>query len=437
LPERDPFAVAGDDQPWINGEWLFEAAIYPLWRASGHSGVSVAVALFAAALFAGGFLRGALRGAAGSALFIAVVSWFGALVRIDARPATLAMAFPPLALIVLESRGKAGARIIAYAVLTAVWINVHPSALIAPVLVVLHGIPPALARAGIRQHIWAALASAAALLVSPHGLNGVLAPLHLVRTIEDRSYVNLEWLPSAPAMFPLLYLTIAAAALVFLLRRSFREDAGHFAIFAIFAVLAMRSVRHQDLYFATLPFLLAGRLAGYRPSLDRLAAAAAGVLLIMAALGAPFATGLDPRRFPIESVERLKASGLRGNIFNADQLGGYLIWTFYPERRVLHDGRNELFDTYLAEYARARLDSRHWKALLEKYQVMLAVDEYHRETMTVTDAVSGARRVVPASEIYFPRERWALIAFDEAAMVFARRDAHSAEVIERWEIRRK
>ena len=52
-------------------------------------------------------------------------------------------------------------------------------------------------------------------------------------------------------------------------------------------------------------------------------------------------------------MARLRASGLHGRIYNPDQFGGYLIWSFYPERRVLTDGRNELHRTYIAEFAGA------------------------------------------------------------------------------------
>jgi len=41
----------------------------------------------------------------------------------------------------------------------------------------------------------------------------------------------------------------------------------------------------------------------------------------------------------------------------------------------------------------------------------------------VTDVASGQRRALPASLVRYRRKQWALIAFDDAAMVFARRDA--------------
>jgi hypothetical protein len=145
--------------------------------------------------------------------------------------------------------------------------------------------------------------------------------------------------------------------------------------------------------------------------------------------------GIDANRFPLRAVERMKAAGLRGNVYDADQFGGFLIWSLYPERRVLTDGRNELYRTYIAEYSRARLDERAWRALLRKYAVDLAVDEYRPSRMEVMNAVTGQRSLVPASLVYWPRSDWALIAYDRAAMVFARRAAFPNAVIAKWEIR--
>ena len=100
---------------------------------------------------------------------------------------------------------------------------------------------------------------------------------------------------------------------------------------------------------------------------------------------------------------------------------------------MLTDGRNELYRGYIAEYARARGDQRAWRALLRKYRIDLAVDEY-RPPLQVIDGVTGARREMPAWLAYWPRSEWALIAQDEAGMVFARRAAFGEEWIGKWEL---
>jgi hypothetical protein len=193
-------------------------------------------------------------------------------------------------------------------------------------------------------------------------------------------------------------------------------------LFALFAVLAIRHVRNQNLYFAALPLLVPPmRFAMNRAT--RIALAAASIApLVFVAMREPHSVGVDAKRFPVRAVARLRASRLQGNIYDADQFGGYLIWSFYPQRRVATDGRNELYRDFIALDARAHADSRAWHALLDVYRIDLAVDEY-APPLSVIDATTGAKREVPASMARYRRRDWALIAFDDVAMVFARRAA--------------
>jgi hypothetical protein len=199
-------------------------------------------------------------------------------------------------------------------------------------------------------------------------------------------------------------------------------------LLAGFAFLAVHHVRNQGLFFAAFPVLMPR--FEIRRAMAMIGAAAA---IVLVALTADHRLGIASERFPVRAIARLQATGLSGNIYNPDQFGGFLIWSFYPQRRVLTDGRNELHRTFIPEYAHARSDQRAWRALLAKYRIDLAVEEY-RPPLPVRDAVTGAQTTMPASLAYWPRADWALIAFDEAGMVFARRKAFAPGTIGKWEI---
>src|SRR5207244_2171450 len=62
-----------------------------------------------------------------------------------------------------------------------------------------------------------ALASTAALLVNPYGWRAVTAPFELSALAGSGEFVNAEWLPSDPKLFPLLYVTAAAVVIALLL----------------------------------------------------------------------------------------------------------------------------------------------------------------------------------------------------------------------------
>jgi hypothetical protein len=397
LPASDPFAVASDRGPWINGEWLFDVVLYPLQQAIGFSGLTILRALFVAALFA--FLA--------KDPVVAAIAFAGANPLLDVRPSSVAALFTAIAIAIARRSW------IAFAVLTAIWINVHPSALLAPVIMLV-----------LTRSIPRTFASFAALFVNPFGWRAIAAPLSLNALVMSGAFTNAEWQHSSPYVFPILFITIAAGIVLFVKYRQ-----GEVVLFAILALLAVLHVRHQPLYFAALPMLL--------PPIEwkKTGLLVAIAALLFAVVTAPHGLGLLRHRWPVAATARLKASGLRGNIYNPDQFGGFLIWSFYPERRALTDGRNELYRTFNAEYAAARVNGRAWNALLRKYAIDLAVDEYRRQQVIVVDAITKQQRHLPSSLVYWPRAEWALIGYDDVGMVFARRAAFPVEVIQRWEIR--
>ncbi len=436
LPARDPFGLASGAVPWHDGEWLFQLLLYGLHALGGEAGLSIARAIAVAALAGWLFHRARRDSSPAAALLLVAVAMTGADARLAVRPEIagilLAAGVTSLALGALTAR-----RIGAIALASIVWMNLHPSALLAPLIVGAAAAGRIAAgerqRADLGRFLSAIAVALLALLVNPWGWRGIAAPIELARLASARTFINAEWLPSDPSLVPFLYAAIAGGAALLAWRRS-RSTLPHALLFAIFALLAIRYVRNLGFFFATLPILLAAampKLASRAGSIIAVAAAAAVAIALPLHRG--LGAGTDRDRFPVAAVDQLLASDLEGNIYNPDQFGGYLIWRTYPERRVLTDGRNELYVDFLRDFPRARSDSREWKRLLDRYDIALAVEEYRPGTVRVTDAATGRVAERSPARVYFPRSAWALIGFDRVAMVFARRDAFAPDVISRLE----
>ncbi|HEV7919821.1 MAG TPA: hypothetical protein VGR02_03420 [Thermoanaerobaculia bacterium] len=402
LPLTDPFAIASDRVPWINGEWLFQVAARCIELLGGLTAVWIARALLVGAIFVIGWRTS-------NAPLLASLAFLGGHQQLDARPSAAAALLLVLAIATVRKP-------ILFVLVTIVWINVHPSALLAPLVALL-----------LTREPRTMAASAVALLVNPFGWRGIAAPLALTSYVGSGELVNAEWLPSPPLVFPMLYITVVIAAVLFALSKDKRSDLWRTLLLAVFAALAIRHVRNQGLWFAAFPMLAVGG-GGLKPVLRWLAP----VPILYVLITTPHTKVMAPGRFPVRAVPLL--GQLRGNIYNPDQFGGYLIHAVYPERRVLTDGRNELYHRFNQEYAVAREDGRAWNALLRKYRIDLAVDEY-RPPLDVINGVTGAHQSMPASLAYWPRAKWALIGYDDAAMVFARRAAYPREVLEKLEVR--
>ena len=392
LPLTDPFAVASEKSEWIDGEWLYEVVLYAAHALVGLKGLSWLKGLLAAAIFTIAFA--ATRRDHESALLVSAIAFAGAMPVLDLRPSGVAA----LMIVLMLAARSTWLRI----VIAIVWINVHPSALLAPIV-------------GARAKVRDALLIALALLVNPHGWKAIASPIELTAFVRSGTFVNAEWLPSSPLLYPFLYVAIVIAIVAFVAEP--KRDWWRIALLTMFAILAVRHVRNQPLFFAAFAMLV--RLPKLRPAIQY---AASAIAIAIVALSTDHRLGVPPERFPIRAVAHLQASGLRGNIYNPDQFGGFLIWSFYPERRVLTDGRNELYRTFIPEWQQAREDGRKWNALLRKYKIDIAVEEY-RPPLKVTDAATGRVTEMPAHLAYWPRQQWVMIARDEAAMVFVRRAA--------------
>ncbi|HEY3055254.1 MAG TPA: hypothetical protein VGK31_04895 [Thermoanaerobaculia bacterium] len=423
VPLYDPFAVASAHIPWINGEWLYEVALYCVWAIGGLAAIPWAHAAFVGLIFTIAFVFALREKDVSVAALLTAIAFACIAVRMVVRPSTVAALFVVLAIAILEERpGRTIATsALYYTLLTILWINVHPSALLAPII--------AAATIYLDRRRWIlAAASAAALLVNPYGVRGITAPLELMSMQREGGFVNTEWLPSPPQLFPFLYLAFIGGVLAFALVKDKRPWAWRAAIFAVLFVLAAAHVRNQTLFFPALPLLVPwnrrGRLS---PTVMGVTTAA---IVALPLFSLPHA-GVSVH-FPVRAVLRLKASGLPGTIYTADQFGGFLIWNFYGQRRVTTDGRNELFRQYIAEDEAAHRDSRARADLFRKYHVAIAVDEYS-PPINVIDPRSRRSQRLPASLVWYPRREWALIAYDDLAMVFARRSAFPPDVIRRFE----
>lgn len=437
LPGVDPLAIGSARVQWIDGSWLFQVVLALFRGVASDEGVWLARATVTAALLFAITAITRRRTSDVTALILCSAALWGAWHRLDARPETAGVVCAVLAVLLMQSSHRL--RPLWYLLLTVVWINLHPSALLAPVIASCGVIDALLRRNGLPPRLMQFAAGCAGLFVNPWGWEGVVAPFRLARQVGSGGFVNLEWLPSSPATFPLLYLTVAAIVLLLIndrMRHPFEA-----LLLAVLAFLAIRWVRNHAFFFLLMP-LLATPLVELRDEVrarwDRVALVT-GFALIAGASSVVLRWGIEPgvdsTRFPIRTAAMIESLGLRGNVYVPDQFGGYVMWQLYPEKRVLIDGRNELYAALIPRILRARRDSREWQNLFTEFDLRIAVEEHATQPLEVMDPRTGETVHSSSSLAYFPREQWALVAVDPASMLFVRRDAADPAVLQRIEYR--
>jgi hypothetical protein len=288
-----------------------------------------------------------------------------------------------------------------------------------------------------------------ALLVNPFGWSLFAVPVRLAHLVDQPYIPNPEWISPVFSQAPFLYLAIAVASVLLILRE---RRADRWILFIMAAVLALRHIRNVGLFFVLLPAAVAPALASWRaltasgddhdrpqPRANLLATVAAMVLAVSIA-AAPwprFGFGFAKEYYPTRACSFLDAEGLPvTRLYNDVRFGGYLIDRYFPPRLVFQDDRNEIHETLLREIWEIfeSSDVGRWSALLARWNIDAALVRYH-PSISVTNPDGDDLGERGFSALWFPDRTWALVYWDEIAMVLVRRGTVPEELLERHEYR--
>ena len=491
VPRSDPFSFTAAGEPWVDHEWLFQVAAY-----LGHQGlgpralvlIKTALVLGLAFLMASHARREGHR-AAGTAILTSI-ALLGASFRFDVRPELASLLALPLVLwLAIRARDSGRHRLLlAVPAVVALWSNLHPGAILAPPILALGAAltflqeqVPSLSRAGEcpssrgRFSPLLALTAAASALASalnPYGFRIYLVPIELSRLLASLPSPNLEWARPRVSDFPLFYV-VAAVCVIVLIAAVRRLDPIAAPALVLTLGLAAAHLRNIGLFFVLLPFGLArpalalwGRIVS-SPPLRRLAALRSGAGVPGAAPSRPgvrpgfvaamliyltavpllavlppqtaWGLGVAPDNEPSRAVDFLEREEVGRRLYNDVRFGGYLIWRRFPQHTVFIDGRNEVYPRLLRDVFASLNDSRAWRAFLERHGIDAAFVRYSPVLERVVLPGSDGRpdRVLERafSANHFPAQDWALVYWDDDAMIFARRMPANEEVIARLEYR--
>jgi hypothetical protein len=479
IPRSDPYSFTAAGAPWIDHEWLFQVLTYLGHAVLGPEALVClkACGLLALCLLMALHMKNEGHGPAGIAVIL-LPAFLGASFRLDVRPeiATLLL-LPCVVHLVLIGRdtGRRGPLLFVPPIV-AFWANLHVGVILVPAVL---GIGAALTwitersawfRRGsptstnpnepfARRLAVLALATALAIGLNPYGFRIYLVPFGLSRLLGTLPSPNLEWARPELADFPLFWIAVVVAVGITL--AGFRRlDPVATPALLLAAALAAMHLRNIGLFFLLLPYGVArpcralvdavqrtgtyrfGTVGGkVRPGfvLAALVVVAGIPLLVWLPPGIVWGIGIASDNEPAGAVDFLATERVGDRMFNDVRFGGYLIWRRFPERRVFIDGRNEVYPQLLREVFAALEDAAAWQALLDRHRIDAAFLRYPPSLQKVTYAAEGGGSPRTGersfSAAYFPKERWALVYWDDDAMIFLRRSADYEDVIARLEYR--
>jgi hypothetical protein len=419
LPREDFFSFTALGRPWITYSWLFEAGGAALEHVGGLP-LFAAACVLVYALIPVLVFRRCLRLGAGlfPALFATVLAYMILASHALARPHIFTYLFFALTLERLSDvqEGRAGVASLAWLPLIAVvWCNVHsgfPAGLtIVGIFAAVAGVRGVVRRdpdEGRRARAFA-LALAAMLLATFVNPNGwwlhaeIVRHLGMATTRYFSEFQSPDFHPSDVSIFAFELTILLVVGIVGLVGR--RLPWVEVVLLVFFLHEGLESVRHMNLFAIVAAPIIAREvsrpLARRFPRLDARSreivaeqAALRAPLVYFPALSAVFLLLALVRALPFPStligIQLTRGAadfiaerqGDFRRAFNTDDLGGSLIYRFWPDLRVFVDDRIGIYgdDFIMNEYFKVLYAKPGWRDVLDRYHLTAAV--VSKETVT-------------------------------------------------------
>jgi tetratricopeptide (TPR) repeat protein len=464
FPDHELFTFPSAALPYYNPEWLFDVVLYLAYVIGGLTGVILLKAGLGALTTLILWKDSGLGTPASvdrtvdltirAAVLLPLL--FMIRYRIVERPDLVLMVFLSFTVYALNAYLSDGRRYLyLLPALQVLWANMHPSTIVAVVpfgAILAGGVllrllerwrrQPITGTPSPRQLRTVALVLGGVLLAStlnPYGTHALIQPFRLAAAPWLTQYVH-ELQPPRLALQPAPFLVAALLAMTFVLLAR-RLPVISVLLVAPFVYLGLSALRFMFLLGVIAAPVLARNVRaivwtpgdiGRRVVLAAGATTAALALvtagLAMANLG-PAASpavatgvGVNDRFLPERALQYLDRVEATGRVFNTFQWGGYLAWRDFPRRQAIVDGRGHLPQTVLADI--------HFAAV--NVQVLDRLQATHGFDIVL---VAYPQAPAPGADVTFVSPQWALVYWDDVALVYLRRSPRLAGVIERDEYR--
>jgi hypothetical protein len=412
IPKEDPFSYNSKGE-WINHAWGYDLFIYLLFKTGKFNLLFLfkyfLVFLIAITIF---FL---CKEKDFTYLFSLSLIFFALSLsrhRLDLRPDAVGHLFFLFLLFSFQKR-----KYFLSIIILTIWVNFHASFIFGAFFSFLYFILKFLKERS-RKYLLYGIFSLIFPLINPFFYKAYIAPVKLIFELKSLNLVNPEWLFAPFFPFFAFYLSIPATLyLIFTQEEKIKK-----LLFIPVFLLSFSSLRFIGFFSISIPFFIEKEKKSLKYLFSLIGLI--GLILSFKYISKP-GTGIDFEKIPFEEVNFLKKINFKGNLFCTPGYGGYLIYNFYPEKKVFWDGRNELYIDLLKEFEIALKSRNNWNSFLEKYKIDLALIKY-QGLMKVK--IGGEFKVLPSSFAYFPKEEWDLVFWDSSGMVFMRKNLMNLKV---------
>jgi hypothetical protein len=454
IPQADIFSYLTPPLRWTLHEWLSEVIMALVHRRAGLTGV---VIFFASLISLSCYLvfelllkpRSNLLFAAAAALLVVLASSSNWL----ARPHVFTFVLFVIWYHLLNGyQFRAKDRLIFLPPIMLLWVNLHGGFILGLVLLGIYWAgncaayffgPPAETNAALNKMRYLTIimiACGLAALINPYGYKSLLFPFQVVQDkfLMDHiaEYLSPNFHSSSVIPFEIMLLAMMGIFAMSGVRLYLIE----LILILLFAHMALFSSRHMPLFaIIAAPILLNqasmafekldGRLVAFVKqrldnlgkidrSTNRLLWPIVGVLIVIAlAAGGVARYDFNAKYVPKAAVEFIKNEDIKGNMFNNDEFGDYIIYAAWPAYKVFIDGRTDMYGAaHVKEYLKVAQAEAGWQSILEKYQI----------TWVLHDPNSVL------SKLLLEKNDWKLVYSDRVSNIFVKVLPEYREIINKY-----
>ncbi len=448
IPDSDPFTFTSKGKAWITHEWLFGFLIYIIYSLAG---LNLLILLKSSLLTATFLLLFSilLKRTANYSISYCVTFVMAILAhhRFYLRPELTTLFFVVLLLYLITSfKNQTKIAFWILPIVFCLWVNLHSGVLFGLYIICAYTFSEALkiifkspSALSIKRFCFLLLTSFfsfLATLINPNTFRSLLYPFLVLSAERKILKHNIEWQP--PGFDPNFYFFWGILGfLIFILLITYKR----FQLFDLlivipFSFLAIRSQRSIGLFALMIAPALSWHLKAIYDFISEkwnsiftrntVREGLLSILLFTIVAGfylkafmlydKPFVFGVGVRDgMPVSAANFIEEYNLKGNMYNAHEFGGYIIWRFYPDRKAFIDGRNYLHREIFSTMNITMEDRNIWKEFLSWYDIQFAVLSYPKKLPNRWDKFS--------SDItgLFPYEDWGLAYWDDWAMIYLNR----------------
>lgn len=452
IPRQDMFSFISPPLAWTAHEWLSELIMALLFRSFGLTGV-VMFFIFLLSLIYYFFFR-ILQSEKENILLtilVAVLAIASSQLHWLARPHIFSLGLLLIWYSLLDAYYYRNRKLL-YLLppIMLLWVNLHGGFIAGFILLGIYFLgnlvrqmaAPAEGKGQYRQKSGALgltiLLCLMAALVNPVGYHILLFPFNLVSNRYLMDHVMEFVSPNFHEPLPFKYFFFLMIT-IFAVSRE-RLNFVEIMLILFFTNMALYSVRYIPLLaIVAAPIMLrkAGRIledssGWFSDFLKRKGAAIAaidstakccvwpaiGILTVLfSAANGSFEYTFDPKIKPVAAVEFLRREPIRGNMFDNDEFGDYIIYAASQNYKVFFDGRSDMYGIeIMKEYFKIANFEKGWEDVLNKYRI----------SWIIYDANSGLSRYL------LENNAWRLIYADKVADIFVRNIPEYQYLINRY-----